>query len=229
MNQLLDGNAQAIFFDLDGTLVDTAPDMVAALQELQRTYDVEPVTYSLGRSHVSNGAMGLLTLAFPNEDLEPDCALMCEFIDLYKEQVCDKSKLFAGLEPLLAQLDAAAIPWGVVTNKPAHLTDPIMAMLGLAERSVCTVSGDTLPYRKPDPAPLLHACQMADLSPDECVYVGDASRDIEAGVNAGMATIAAAYGYIVNTDDPRDWGADEIVGDPAELVQMLLKAVNLAA
>lgn len=217
-----------MFFDLDGTLVDTAPDMVGALQELQRAYDIEPVPYALGRSHVSNGAMGLLTVAFPAEDIAPNCALMCEFIDLYKEQVCDKSKVFAGLEVLLEQFDAAALPWGVVTNKPAHLTDPIMAMLGLADRSACTVSGDTLPYRKPDPAPLLHACQMADISPDDCIYVGDASRDIEAGENAGMATVAAAYGYIVNDDDPRDWGADEIVGDPAELAQMLLKAVSLA-
>lgn len=228
MNQLFDGNTEAVFFDLDGTLVDTAPDMVGALQELQRTYDIEPVPYALGRSHVSNGALGLLALAFPDEDISPNSTLLCEFIDRYKEQVCDKSNVFAGLEALLDELDAASLPWGVVTNKPSHLTDPIMAMLGLADRSICTVSGDTLPYRKPDPAPLLHACQMADVSPDDCIYVGDAMRDIEAGERAGMATIAAAYGYIVNTDDPRDWGADEIVGEPAELAQMVLKAVNLA-
>jgi 2-phosphoglycolate phosphatase len=228
LNQLFNGHAQAIFFDLDGTLVDTAPDMVAVLQDLQRAYDVEPVPYALGRSHVSNGALGLLTLAFPNEDITPECELLCEFIDLYKEQVCDKSAVFAGLESLLDELDASDIPWGVVTNKPEHLTSLIMAMLGLADRSAVTVSGDTLPYRKPDPAPILHACQLADVEPDECIYVGDALRDIEAGDNAGMATIAAAYGYIVDTDDPRDWGADEIVGDPHELAQMLLKAVNLS-
>ena len=227
--QMFDGDTQAIFFDLDGTLVDTAPDMVAALQELQRIHDVEPVPYSLGRSHVSNGALGLLTLAFPDEYISPECSLLCDFIDIYKEQVCEKSMLFAGLETLLDELDEASVPWGVVTNKPAHLTDPIMATLGLAERSTCTVSGDTLPYRKPDPAPLLHACQMADIAPDDCIYVGDAIRDIEAGERAGMATVAAAYGYIVEADDPRDWGADEIVGDSTELAQMLLKAVNLAA
>ncbi|MGI9273128.1 MAG: HAD-IA family hydrolase [Woeseiaceae bacterium] len=228
MNHLFEGNTEAVFFDLDGTLVDTAPDMVEALQDLQRSHDIEPVTYALGRSHVSNGAMGLLALAFPDEEISPDSSLVCEFIDRYKEQVCDKSSIFAGLETLLDELDAASLPWGVVTNKPSHLTAPILATLGLADRSVCTVSGDTLPFRKPDPAPLLHACQMADVAPDDCIYVGDAIRDIEAGERAGMATIAAAYGYIVDTDNPRDWGANEIVGDPAELTQMILKAVNLA-
>ena len=226
--QLFEGDTQAIFFDLDGTLVDTAPDMVAALQELQRVHDVEPVPYSLGRSHVSNGALGLLALAFPDEIISPESQLLCDFIDIYKEQVCVESGLFEGLAELLDELDGADIPWGVVTNKPEHLTSPIMATLGLADRSVITVSGDTLPYRKPDPAPLLHACQMADVEPDECIYVGDAIRDIEAGERAGMTTVAAAYGYIVEADDPRDWGADEIVGDSTELAQMLRKAVNLA-
>jgi len=226
--QLFEGGTQAIFFDLDGTLVDTAPDMVGALQELQRAHDVEPVPYSLGRSHVSNGAMGLLALAFPDEFISPESQLLCDFIDIYKEQVCVESGLFEGLAELLDELDDADIPWGVVTNKPEHLTSPIMATLGLADRSVFTVSGDTLPYRKPDPAPLLHACQMADVEPDDCIYVGDAIRDIEAGERAGMTTVAAAYGYIVEADDPRDWGADEIVGDSTELAQMLRKAVNLA-
>lgn len=227
MTQLLDGNTKAVFFDLDGTLVDTAPDMVRALQDLQRFHGIEAVPYSLGRSHVSNGAMGLLALAFPDEAISPGCPLMCEFIERYADQVCERSCVFAGLETLLNRLDSAALPWGVVTNKPSHLTDPIMQMLGLADRSVCTVSGDTLPLRKPDPAQLLHACQIAAVSPDESIYVGDAVRDIEAGSRAGMATIAATYGYIVNTDDPRDWGADEYASNTGELTQIVLKAVNL--
>jgi 2-phosphoglycolate phosphatase len=229
LNHLFNGQTQAIFFDLDGTLVDSAPDMIGSLQDLQRAHNVEPVPYELGRSHVSNGAMGLLALAFPDEYITLESPLFCEFIDLYKERVCDETTVFPGLEALLDELDAEEIPWGVVTNKPAHLSGPIMAELGLAERSAATVSGDTLPYRKPDPAPILHACQLADVEPDECIYVGDALRDIEAGENAGMATIAAAYGYIVEADNPRDWGANEIVGDPHELAQMLLKAVNLSA
>lgn len=229
MSDLFYGDTEAVFFDLDGTLVDTAPDMVAALQELQKANGVDPVPYELGRSHVSNGAMGLLTLAFPDEFITPDSDLMCDFIERYTEQVCDQSTIFEGLDELLLALDDANIPWGVVTNKPAHLTAPIMDMLNLADRSACTVSGDTLPTRKPDPAPLYHACTLTDVSPEDCIYIGDALRDIEAGSNAGMATVAAGYGYIMAEDDPRDWGADEFAGDSHELVQIVLKAVNLGS
>lgn len=228
MSDLFYGDTEAVFFDLDGTLVDTAPDMVAALQELQKANGVDPVPYELGRSHVSNGAMGLLTLAFPDELITPDGSLMCDFIERYAEQVCDQSIIFEGLDELLLALEDADIPWGIVTNKPAHLANPILDMLNLADRSVSTVCGDTLPTRKPDPAPLFHACTLADVSAEDCIYVGDAVRDIEAGRNAGMATVAAGYGYIVTDDDPRDWGADEFAGDSHELVQIILKAVNLS-
>jgi len=227
--QLLNGGAKAVFFDLDGTLVDTAPDMVTALQQLQVEHGVRPVHYELGRSHVSNGALGLLRLAFPDHVITPESPLLCEFIDRYAARVCEESRVFAGLEALLERLDKAVLPWGVVTNKPAHLTDPIMAALGLSARSVCTVSGDTLPTRKPDPAQLLHACEVAAVAPADCIYVGDAARDIEAGSRAGMATIAATYGYVVSSDDPQNWGADEYASNPAELAQILLKAVNLQA
>lgn len=228
MSDLFYGNTSAVFFDLDGTLVDTAPDMVTVLQALQSDNGVEPVPYALGRAHVSNGAMGLLTLAFPDELITPECSLMCDFIERYAKQVCDKSRVFDGLAELLVTLDDADIPWGVVTNKPAHLANPIMDILNLADRSACTVCGDTLPTRKPDPAPLLHACTLSDVSPEDCIYVGDALRDIEAGSNAGMATVAAGYGYITADDNPRDWGADEYAGDPHELVHILLRAVNLS-
>ena len=227
MTQLFNGHAKAVFFDLDGTLVDTAPDMVTALQELQVAHGVDPVNYELGRSHVSNGARGLLELAFPGVAIAPESPLFCDFIERYAAQVCEKSSLFAGLEILLDRLDRAALPWGVVTNKPAHLTDRIMQGLGLSERSVCTISGDTLPSRKPDPAQLLHACEIAAVAPADSIYVGDAARDIEAGSRAGMATVAATYGYIVSTDEPRHWGADEYASDPGELAQIVLKAVNL--
>jgi phosphoglycolate phosphatase len=135
--------------------------------------------------------------------------------------------MFDGLDDLLTTLEDAGIRWGVVTNKPTHLVDPIMDALDLTERSACTVCGDTLPQRKPDPAPLYHACTLSDVSPEDCIFVGDALRDIEAGRHAGMATVAAGYGYIMEEDDPRDWGADEFAGDSHELVQIVLKAVNL--
>ena len=221
------GNIKAVFFDLDGTLVDTAPDMVGALQELQTSYGIEPVPYELGRSHVSNGAVGLLSLAFPHETITLESPLLCEFIDRYTAQVCTKSVLFDGIAALLDHLDDASRVWGVVTNKPAHLTEAILEKLALAERSVCTISGDTLATRKPDPAQLLHACQLAGVTTDECIYVGDAERDIEAGRRAGIATVAAGYGYIVAEEDPRRWGADAYAADPDELAQIVLKAVSL--
>lgn len=221
------GGTRAVFFDLDGTLVDTAPDMVAVLQDLQRSAGVEPVDYVVGRSQVSNGAMGLLKLAFPNETVRPDSALMCDYIARYRDQVCNKSRVFDGLEDLLASLEQRGTPWGVVTNKPGHLTLPIMQTLGLAARSASIVSGDTLPTRKPDPATLLHACREVGVTPGEAIYVGDAARDIEAGHNAGMATVAVGYGYIADNDDPQSWNADRYAADVPELVQIVNKAVNL--
>lgn len=219
----------AVLFDLDGTLIDTAPDMVAVLQDMQRAHDVEPVAYELGRAYVSNGALGLLSLGFPDTEHAVGSDLHRDYLERYALRVCEASKLFPGLDSLLEMLDTAGLPWGVVTNKPAYLTDPLLEGLALAARSACAVSGDTLPKRKPDPAPLLHACEIAGLLPQNTVYVGDASRDIEAGQNAGMATIAAAYGYVTPDDDPQRWGADQIAADTAELTQMLLKAVNLDA
>ena len=218
-----------MLFDLDGTLVDTAPDMVAVLQDLQRAHDLEPVAYDVGRAYVSNGALGLLSLGFPDIEHAVGSELHTAYLEHYALRVCEASTLFPGLEVLLATLDDAGLPWGVVTNKPGHLTDPLLDRLALAARSACTVSGDTLPQRKPDPAPLLHACELAGLLPQNTVYVGDASRDIQAGQNAGMATIAAAYGYVTPDDDPQRWGADLVAADTAELAQILLKAVNLDA
>jgi phosphoglycolate phosphatase len=221
------GNIKAVFFDLDGTLVDTAPDMVGALQDLQRSHGVEPVPYELGRSHVSNGAVGLVSLAFPGEVITLESSLLCEFIDRYAARVCDESVLFDGIGALLDRLDDASPVWGVVTNKPSHLTESILEKLALAERSVCTISGDTLSTRKPDPAQLLHASKIAAVSTEECIYVGDAERDIEAGRRAGIATVAVGYGYVVAGDDPLSWGADDYAVDTDELAQIVLKAVNL--
>ena len=229
MSILDTGQCNAVLFDLDGTLVDTAPDMVAVLQELQRSHGIDPVDYELGRAYVSNGALGLLGLGFPDIEHAVGSELHAAYLERYALRLCEASVLFPGLDRLLQVLDAAGLPWGVVTNKPAHLTDPLLDCLALAARSACTVSGDTLPQRKPDPAPLLHACELAGLLPQNTIYVGDASRDIQAGQNAGMATIAAAYGYVTPDDDPQRWGADLVVADTAELTQILLKAVDLDA
>ncbi len=222
-----DGYFDAVLFDLDGTLVDTAPDMVAVLQAMQRAHGLDPVPYAVGRSHVSNGAIGLLRVGFPDFDVDFGDDMHLEYLERYADSVCDASRVFAGLENLLDRLEAAGCPWGVVTNKPENLTNPLLEALGLAARSACTVSGDSLPVRKPDPAPLLLACDMAGVDAYRSIYIGDAARDIEAGLRAGTATIAAAYGYITDDDDPREWGADIIAPDTEELAQIVLKAVNL--
>ena len=217
----------AILFDLDGTLVDTAPDMVAVLLGMQKDHGLALVPYDLARSHVSNGAVGLIRLAFPEADDALMKQLHQEYLDRYENAVCVDSTLFPELGDLLDELDALSRPWGVVTNKPMRMTDPLLAGLGLSSRAACSISGDTLPQRKPDPAPLLLASQQIGVPSEKTVYVGDAVRDIEAGRAAGMFTIAATYGYITDDDDPGTWEADLIAGDTRELTHYLLKGVNL--
>ena len=216
-----------MLFDLDGTLVDTAPDMVAVLQDLQREHGQEAISYDVARMSVSNGALGLIRIAFPDADEEHRSDLHQQYLQRYTSNVCRRSAVFPGLEALLDRLDAASRPWGIVTNKPARMTDPLLNKLGLADRSACVVSGDTLNQRKPHPAPLLHACDLAGFDPKSTVYVGDAERDVEAGRRAGMATIAVSYGYVMADDDPESWGADRIAADTTELLQMILEGVNL--
>ncbi len=227
MNALSGGFSKAVLFDLDGTLVDTAPDMVRVLTDMQAAHGLDPVAYEQARSNVSNGAIGLLRLAFPRADEMQLARLHVDYLDRYLESVCDQSVIFPGLADLLGRLDNAHLPWGVVTNKPQRMTSPLLDKLGLLKRSACAVSGDTLGLRKPHPAPLVHASKLIDVAPGHCIYVGDSSRDIEAGRAAGMATIAAAYGYILDDDSPDTWGADRVATDTRELTTLLAKAVNL--
>ncbi len=229
MPDFVNGGYNAVLFDLDGTLIDTAPDMVRALQAMQADRGLTPVDYVTARSQVSNGAIGLLRTGFPDLDIQFGDDMHREYLEVYESDLASESTLFPGLELLLDALEAATVPWGIVTNKPAFLTDPLLELLGLAERSAATVSGDTLPVRKPDPAPLLHASEMAGLDPLRTIYVGDALRDVQAGQNAGMGTIAVAYGYITADDDAARWNADTIAADTDELGQIIRKAVNLTA
>lgn len=223
------GAIECVLFDLDGTLVDTAPDMVAVLLDLQLAHRLEPVPYELARSQVSNGAIGLIRLAFPEASEAEVTDLHGDYLARYERSVCVRSSVFPGLGDLLTALERVGCPWGVVTNKPQRMTEPLLAGLGLAERAACIVSGDTLPQRKPDPSPLLLASRLAGVLPGRSVYVGDAARDIEAGRAAGMATVAALYGYVTADDDPAAWRADQMAADTEELAHILLKAVNLDA
>lgn len=210
---------EAVFFDLDGTLADTAPDLAGALNRLLAERGRETIAYSLLRPHVSAGARGLLRIGFGMAPADPDYPpLHKRFLDLYEASLCTETTLFAGMPNVLDVLEARNIPWGVVTNKPERFTLPLMAALGLAERAAAIVSGDTTAKAKPDPLPLIHACTLAGVSPATSIYVGDDLRDIEAGRAAGMRTFAAAWGYLGDGLPIGDWGADCLVGSPEALL-----------
>lgn len=217
----LRGAPSAVLFDLDGTLLDTAPDMVASLNELRAEHATTPLPYEQVRDHVSNGAAGLLRIAFDGFDPARQPALHSRYLELYENRLSRETALFPGMEELLLTLEAGAVPWGIVTNKPHYLTEPLLAALGLLERAACVVSGDTLPERKPHPRPILHALEQIAVAPAMAVYVGDATRDIVAGRTAGTRTVAVRYGYIEPGQDPDTWGADHVVATPAELTWLL--------
>lgn len=220
---------RAVLFDLDGTLVDTAPDMVRVLWDMQDARDAPRLPYALVRSTVSNGSLGLVRLGFPQTADAELRSLQAEYLERYAAEVYRDSVLFPGLENLLRRLEIAERPWGIVTNKPERMTRALLEGMELHERAACVVSGDTLPQRKPDPAPLLLGCEQAGVDPAQTLYIGDALRDIAAGRAAGMLTIAAAYGYITADDSPDRWQADFIAADTGELATIVEKAVNLAA
>ena len=225
----MSNNFEAVLFDLDGTLVDTALDMVGVLADMIAAHGRPDMPYDLVRAHVSNGSLALVCLAFPDVGEERQLELQTEYLSRYEQSVCRESTLFAGLADLIDIFDKHEHPWGVVTNKPKRFTDPLLECLNLYDRAACAISGDTLPERKPHPAPLLLASREIGVAPEKTIYVGDARRDIDAGRAAGMKTVAVTYGYITPDDDPVLWNADEMASDTKDLTKILLKAVNLTA
>jgi N-acetyl-D-muramate 6-phosphate phosphatase len=210
----------AVLLDLDGTLVDTAPDLVAVLNRLLVERGCPRMPYAVARNEVSNGAGGLLRLGLGNAASADEIErLRPRFLELYGQDVASKSRLFIELKYLDEMYSRMKL--GIVTNKPDAYTKPLLSALNLDTRVGCVVSGDRLPQRKPDPAPLKLAAEELGVAAARCVYVGDAPRDIEAGRAAGMATIAAAYGYIRPSENPYAWGADTVIRRPDELNQAL--------
>ena len=211
-----------VFFDLDGTLADTAPDLVAATNQLLSARNLPLKPYEQLRPCASAGARGLIGGAFGIDTKHPDfIALRDEFFANYEKALFVHSKLFEGMEHLLNQLESAQLPWGIVTNKSERFTNPLVDLMGLSKRSISTVSGDTTPHSKPHPEPILHAARIANLDPNKSLYVGDDIRDIIAGKAAGMKTVAAAYGYCGCEEPPEAWGADFIIQTPQELLQII--------
>ena len=210
---------RAVLFDLDGTLVDTAPDLGYALNLQRSRHGLPELADAIIRPQASHGARGLLGVGFDLHPDDPHYGIMREeFLQLYSENICRHSRPFPGILDLLHALETRNLAWGVVTNKPARFTEPLMSILDLAERAGCIVSGDTCPHSKPHPAPMLVAAELCQTPPAQCLYVGDAARDIEAATAAGMPALAAAWGYLGSTDTPETWGAHAIIHAPAELL-----------
>lgn len=213
---------RTVLFDLDGTLLDTAPDLAGALNTVLVEQGRPPLPYELIRPVVSHGGVALIELGFSLARTDPAFeALRQRLLEAYRANLSGRTRPFAGMEAVLDTLETRGLNWGVVTNKPAWLTEPLLRDLGLFDRAVCVVSGDTLPQRKPHPAPLLLACRQAGSEPVQCVYVGDAQRDVEAGRNAGMHTLVALFGYLQAHDDPHAWQASGTIDSPAGVLDWL--------
>ena len=222
MNSGLASPYKGVFFDLDGTLADTAPDLVAATNQLLIARNLMPKQYAVLRPCASAGARGLIGGAFGIDPEHPDfISLRDEFFENYEKALYINSVLFEGMDHVLKQLDDAKIPWGIVTNKSERFTNPLTDLMGLRQRAISTVSGDTTAYSKPHPEPILHAARVANIDPSRSLYVGDDIRDIVAGKAAGMKTIAAAYGYCGCEEPPEAWGADYLVRHPKELLEII--------
>jgi 2-phosphoglycolate phosphatase len=214
-------DVRAILFDLDGTLLDTAPDMAEALNRLREAEGLERLPYGQIRPLVSHGAPRLIRFAFGDPEGERYETLRRRFLELYAGALAVHTRPFDGINRVLDAVEGAGLHWGIVTNKPGWLTNPLLVQVGLAERCGCIVSGDTLAERKPHPMPLLHAAGLLGFGPRECVYLGDAERDVQAARNAGMIPLVAGFGYLGDGEDPAAWQAEAIFARPEDLIDWL--------
>ena len=212
----------AVLFDLDGTLVDSAPDLTGALNQLLAEEGRAPIALERARPHTSSGARGMIGAGFGISGEDPIYpALKDRFLDIYQSRLARDSCVFEGVHALLDRLDAEGIPWGIVTNKAMRFTAPLVAALGLAARTQVVVSGDTTPHAKPHPAPLLHAAAQLGWAPENCVYVGDDLRDVQAAQAAKMRSVVALYGYLGEGLPPDQWGGDVSDGHPLEIADLI--------
>lgn len=217
---------RAVLFDMDGTLLDTAPDFIAVAQAMRTARGMAPVPEQQIRDVVSGGARAMVLSAFDVDPMSDEFeVLRLEFLERYQAHCAVFSRLYEGMEQLLADIEQANLIWGVVTNKPLRFAEPIMQQLGLASRSAVLVCPDHVSRSKPDPEPMLLACSKLQLDPSSVLFVGDDLRDIESGRAAGSRTAAVRYGYIHPDDNPSHWGADVVVNHPLELRAVLDRAL----
>jgi phosphoglycolate phosphatase len=217
-----DRRPHAVLFDLDGTLADTGKDLAYALNQTLQHFEQPALPYEIIRPVVSHGGIALIKLGFGIVPESPGFEERRQFLlDVYKDNLCRETRLFPGMDVVLADLESRHLPWGIVTNKPAWLTDPLIAAMQLEQRAGCVISGDTCEKRKPHPQPILHACELLDCEPKRTWYIGDAGRDIEAGRAAGCVTVGALYGYLHPEDPPDAWQSDLTIDKPEQLLDLL--------
>lgn len=213
---------RVILFDLDGTLIDTAPDFAHVIDMMRNSRQLAAIPYANIRETVSEGARGLVQMAFDltehDAEFEP---LRQELLSLYRQHLADRSCLFDGMEDVLSFIETQGLRWGVVTNKPSAYAEPLMQALALQQRSGALICPDHVTHRKPHPEAIELACRQLGCTTSEAIYIGDHRRDIEAGKNAGMPTVACAYGYVHASDPCTNWGADFIVDAVPDLLPLL--------
>lgn len=213
---------RGVLFDLDGTLLDTAPDLTYALNQLRQERYLPELPVSSIRSIANLGSKAMLKHAFEMDEKDPGYAsLRNQFFSLYQKHILDSTQLFPNIEKVLSHLEQRDIPWGIVTNKLTKHANVLLSALGLSRRTDCIICGDTLAKSKPDPLPIIHACQMLNAKPKDCLYIGDAITDVIASKAAGTKSLVALYGYINHEDDPLTWKADGYVNEPIEIIEWL--------
>jgi N-acetyl-D-muramate 6-phosphate phosphatase len=214
-----------VLFDLDGTLVDTAPDLVACLNRAITKHGFPPVDLLEIRPFISYGAASMIERAASDADEALKQSMLEDMLTDYQNNIAEHSVFFQGMTDTLLTIEKLGLKWGVVTNKRERFTHPLMQALQLTERAACIISGDTTTNSKPHPEPMLTACLRAQVKPENCVYIGDAAHDITAGKSANMKTLAALYGYLKQDDQPADWGADGLISSPDQLTTWIQSSV----
>ncbi|HET7793947.1 MAG TPA: phosphoglycolate phosphatase [Rhizobacter sp.] len=219
------GAIRAVLFDLDGTLIDSAPDLAGAGNDMRTARGLPALPYEQFRPMVGSGARGMVGIALQVGPADTGFAeLRDEFLSRYEQRMTQLTRVFDEMQPVLAALDALGMPWGIVTNKAARFTEPLVRQLGLDAVAATVVSGDTTAHSKPHPAPLLEAARRMNVEPGHCVYVGDDLRDVQAGQAAGMGTVVAAWGYLGAGDPVDAWGANHVIETPGQLLKLLAMA-----
>ena len=218
---MINRKIEAILFDFDGTIADTSEDMVGCLNILLKNHSKEDVDIRKAKNFISKGAAGLINFAFPKISDEEKKLYISEYLEIYKNNLYIKTKLFSGIEELILNIIKKQYKWGIVTNKPSYLVNPIIEKINFTYSPNCVVAGDTLSVKKPNPEPLIHAAKIIGCDPSLCAYVGDDIRDITAANSAGMISIAALYGFIEDLQQVKEWGSDYMINKPLDLENLI--------